>query len=274
MWRVRRPAGGPVTGTGSLRGSSFRLPYKRTTASSRLTSPHPPSPSHHPRSPSLSFLRSSTLRFASLLVRPRAHLRACFSLISRSSDRPFLYPSFSHHHHPPCLLSSFARKRCHTRETAHRLFIPALLPSAEPTRRSSLSRSRIVLPLAFNPWRFVSSPHYPLLPSFSPRKAEVMRRIPFFILIPPLPPPPRTTDYSVAVLVFLFVHFVVRSVIGPTIPTNGHATIYPTRRCGQSAGRKDEVRKTDGLTDGRALVRPREAERVSRYVSRQVKRYL
>lgn len=37
VWRVRRPAGGPVTGTGSLRGSSFRLPCKRTTASSRLT---------------------------------------------------------------------------------------------------------------------------------------------------------------------------------------------------------------------------------------------
>lgn len=43
VWRVRRPAGGPVTGTGSLRGSSFRLPCKRTTASSRLDSP--PSPS-------------------------------------------------------------------------------------------------------------------------------------------------------------------------------------------------------------------------------------
>lgn len=47
MWRVRRPAGGPVTGTGSLRGSSFRLPCKRTTASSRLasvllTAPAPP----------------------------------------------------------------------------------------------------------------------------------------------------------------------------------------------------------------------------------------
>lgn len=42
MWRVRRPAGGPVTGTGSLRGSSFRLPCKRTTASSRLTSLRPP----------------------------------------------------------------------------------------------------------------------------------------------------------------------------------------------------------------------------------------
>lgn len=177
MWRVRRPAGGPVTGTGSLRGSSFRLPYKRTTASSRLTSLRPPSPSRHPRSPSRSFLRPSTLRFASLSVRPRARLRACFSLISRSSDRPFLYPSSSHRHHPPCLLSSFARKRCHTRETAHRLFIPALLPSAAPTRRSSLSRSRIVLPLAFNSRRFVSPPRYPLSPSFSPRKAEVMRRI-------------------------------------------------------------------------------------------------
>lgn len=150
MWRVRRPAGGPVTGTGSLRGSSFRLPCKRTTASSRLTSLRPPS--RHPRAPSPPLSRSSLSLFLGsflLLVRqPSASppswsdlVRACSSLISRSfvrsSDRPtgrFSVPplclsSSRRHHHPPRLLCSFARKRCHTRETAHRLFIPAPLLS-------------------------------------------------------------------------------------------------------------------------------------------------
>lgn len=86
MWRVRRPAGGPVTGTGSLRGSSFRLPCKRTTASSRLTSSPPPSPQHPSTALSFSFspfpfysvplLSPSFSFFFSFLTvcRPSAHL--------------------------------------------------------------------------------------------------------------------------------------------------------------------------------------------------------
>lgn len=49
----------------------------------------------------------------------------------RSVDRPLL----SLRRHPPRLLSSFARKRCHTRETAHRLFVLRCFP---PPRRDAM----------------------------------------------------------------------------------------------------------------------------------------
>lgn len=141
MWRVRRPAGGPVTGTGSLRGSSFRLPCKRTTASSRLTSLRR-LPAFPPSlilsfsfllsfSLSLSRLSSLSLSFSSSSVcQLSAHLslrsdpvcafaRSLLShLLVRPVDRPLLHPSLSSSlcRHPLRLLSSFARKRCHTRE--------------------------------------------------------------------------------------------------------------------------------------------------------------
>lgn len=202
MWRVRRPAGGPVTGTGSLRGSSFRLPCKRTTASSRLNSlslrhrppQHPPYNLSLPFSPTLLPLLSLFFCLSSLSadppltsfsIRPDARLRTCASLVSsRSSDRPAGRPLLSLHHHISRLLSSFARKRCHTRETRPTAFFvlrSSLLLSRTPMRCSSLAYT--ILPLAFNS----HPPSPPFFLSFSPLAAEVMPRIRFFIL-PPLFP--------------------------------------------------------------------------------------
>lgn len=213
MWRVRRPAGGPVTGTGSLRGSSFRLPCKRTTASSRLTSLRPPSPSHHPRSPFLlcfsfsfsfslflspssyfSFLRqpfasppswSDPVRafaFVSLssLVRPTGQPAVNLSLFlpsSSSTMSPLLFRTKALPHarnDPPPLHSCAASLRC-----ADTMLLSFSL--ARSLAHRSATRVQLVT-------RFVSSPQCPLFSSFSPRKAEVMPRIRFFILPPPLLP--------------------------------------------------------------------------------------
>lgn len=215
------------------------------------SSPLLPFPWHHPRSPSAPSVLLASLAPSSFLlllpsfdnpplrlslqVRSCARLCACLSLISRSSEQPTGCISVSRclccsdRHHPPRLLFSFARKRCHTRETAHRLFIPAPLPSTAPTD-APLSLARASFCHSRSP-RGPSLLQCSLCSSFSPREAEVMPRIRFFILPPPLPP--------LLLLLFLSVHLVVRSVIGPAVPTDGHATIYPTRRRGQSAGRKD-----------------------------------
>lgn len=240
-----------MTGTGSLRGSSFRLPCKRTTASSRLTSLRPPSPSHHPRSPfllcfsfSFSFslflslflllFPSSTLRFASLfgpvrafalaslssLVRPTGQPAVNLSLFlpsSSSTMSPLLFRTKALPHArngPPSLHSCAASLRC-----ANTTLLSFSLA------RSLVHRSATCVQLVT---RFVSSPQCPLFSSFSPRKAEVMPRIRFFILPPPLLP----WLHHRRCPLLLCISFVVRSMIGPTI-LMGHATIYPTRRRGQ-----------------------------------------
>lgn len=254
MWRVRRPAGGPVTGTGSLRGSSFRLPCKRTTASSRLNSlslrhrppQHPPYNLSLPFSPTLLPLLSLFFCLSSLSadppltsfsIRPDARLRTCASLVSsRSSDRPAGRPLLSLHHHISRLLSSFARELPHARNTAHRLlrssFFAASLHDANAMLFSRLhhSATRVQQPSSISSFLslFLTSRSrghatYSLLHSSSslssiswlPRR----RRFVFFIF------------------------FVTRSSFSDrTGNTGGYATIYPTQR-GQSTDGKDETRR-------------------------------
>lgn len=273
MWRVRRPAGGPVTGTGSLRGSSFRLPCKRTTASSRLTSLRPPLAARAPLGvallslclflfPALSLplsLSSSpypALRvrlspppanspLTSFSIRPGARLRTPLSSplvrpAGRSVDRPLL----SLRRHPPRLLSSFARKRCHTRETAHRLFVLRCCP---PPRRGMLSlapfrHSRAQQRLS----RSVFHP-FPLSVSLFLLTSRSRGHDAYSLLHSSLSPRPTSAGCLAAVVVVLFFFFFVpRSSFndraGDT-STGGHATIYPTRRRGQSAGRNDGTRR-------------------------------
>lgn len=88
-----------MTGTGSLRGSSFRLPCKRTTASSRLDSPLLPlsfvpptrSPTHQPLSAQPSF----SLFLCMFL---HAHSTATRAAVSLSSGPPrLLVCPFLHH---------------------------------------------------------------------------------------------------------------------------------------------------------------------------------
>lgn len=204
MWRVRRPAGGPVTGTGSLRGSSFRLPCKRTTASSRLTSLRPPS--RHPRAPSRpppsrSLSPSFSVRSFSSSVNPPlrlplgpilcalAPLSSLVRSFVRPTDRPLLCPplclsSSRRHHHPPRLLCSFARKRCHTRETAHRLFIPAPLLSLahRSATRAQLRAVRL----------FSTVLSFPLSHLAKQRSCRVFASSFFLLLSPPSPRRPPT----------------------------------------------------------------------------------
>lgn len=169
----------------------------------------------------------------------------------RPTDRPLLCPplclsSSRRHHHPPRLLCSFARKRCHTRETAHRLFIPAPLLSLahRSATRAQLRAVRL----------FSTVLSFPLSHLAKQRSCRVFASS-FFLLLSPrhrdVPRLPRLF-FSVIVIVvvlllvllfFFFVYLVVRSVIGPAIPPGGHTTIYPTRRRGQSAGGKDGARR-------------------------------
>lgn len=250
MWRVRRPAGGPVTGTGSLRGSSFRLPYKRTTASSRLTSLRPPSPSHHPvLLLALSFVRQPSASLPSRSDPVRAFALASLSSFVRPTGRfsvPLPPIVIIHHVFSPLSHESVAT---HAKRPTASSFLRCFPPLHRHDVHLFLARA------SFCHSRSTRGDSSLLHAILSLHLSHLAKQrscgvFPCFILLPPLPLPPRPTDCSVAVLFFLFVQFVVRSVIGPTIPTNGHATIYPTRRRGQSAGRKDEVRRR---TDGRAV---------------------
>lgn len=181
-----------MTGTGSLRSSSFRLLCKRTTASSRLTSlrlpsrPIPPSPSlslSHPLSLFLFFARSSANPPAHLLLDPRTRCAPSRSLLSRSfvrsTDRPtdrFSLPSSS----STLVVSLLSHESVATRakRPTASSFLAASLRGAAPMR-FSFSRSHHSAAFA-RPARtgrlFLSS---------SPREAEVTPRIRFFILPPP-----------------------------------------------------------------------------------------
>lgn len=155
-----------MTGTGSLRGSSFRLPCKRTTASSRLTSSPPPSPSTSlvrsfflflslslllcpPPSClilSLSFSLSSLSAdppLTSFSIRPDARLRTCASLVSsRSSDRPAGRPLLSLYHHiSPSPLVFRTKELPHARNGSppSSFFVSSPLLSITPMRCSSLA---------------------------------------------------------------------------------------------------------------------------------------
>lgn len=88
-----------------------------------------------------------------------------------------------------------------------------MTPRAAPHRRGDALFS--LAPFCHS--RSTASTSHPLFPSFSPREAEVMPRIRFFILPPPFPLSP---DCSVVVVVSFSsfsLYLVVRSVIGPAI---------------------------------------------------------
>lgn len=115
-------------------------------------------PSHSPPSP-LSFSLSYSVflhRLPTLRSPPsRSDPMRAFALAPLSSplvhptDRPAGRPLLSFHRHISRLLSSFARKSCHTRETTHRLLRSSLLLPVTPMRCSSLACT-ILLPLALN----------------------------------------------------------------------------------------------------------------------------
>lgn len=158
---------------------------------------------------------------------------------SRSFDRPAGRSFLSLHRHISRLLSSFARKSCHTRETAHRLLrsssLLSMTPRAAPPRRCSFLACTI-LPLALNSVHIPSSlslfltsrsrghAAYSLLHSSSSLSSfsRLLRRRCRFVL---------------------FIFFVSRSSFSDRAGnTDGYAIIYPTRR-GQSADRKDGIRR-------------------------------
>lgn len=167
----------------------------------------------------------------SFSIRPGARLRTPLSFdrpVARSTGRFSLFAVIH------LVFSPLSR------ETAHRLFVAALRRDAGYDALACtilpLARSTAVIP-------FRLPPLPPVCLSFSsPREAEVMTRIRFFILPSPRQPaasPPSSLSSSSSFSSYL----VVRSMIGPAIPTGGHATIYPTRRRGQSADRNDGTRR-------------------------------
>lgn len=206
-----------MTGTGSLRGSSFRLPCKRTTASSRLTSLRL---RHRPTD----ILRPLFLSFSVFLHRlptlcspsSRSDPMRAFALAPLSSplvhptDRPVDHFSLSIVIYP--VSSRLLHERVATRAKRGpppSSFFAASLRDADAMLFSRLHHSATRAQQRLSP---------PLFLSFSSREAEVMPRIRFFILPPPFLLPPFS-GCPVAVVSFssFSLYLVVCSVIGSAI---------------------------------------------------------
>lgn len=180
----------------------FLLPPSLQTHNCIISTHLASSPSRHPWAPSPPLSQPFSLSlflgsFLFLVRQPSASppswsdlVRACSSLISRSfvrpTDRPAasLSPSLSLFL-PSSSSSTTSPLLFRTKALPHaRNGPPPLHSCAAPLARASFCHSRSAP-------RGPSLLHCPLFPSFSPREAEVMPRIRFFILPPPLPPSPR-----------------------------------------------------------------------------------